>query len=126
MGKTKAEGNFPSADVAQQPQPQESLQQPPLPQLPQPLPLPPQITSTMIRMMIHHQLLPKAQIPELLQDIESTSQKDFGAVIAHSMLCSPAGLVRSAGRIERVERNKCVAHLFPAGEQRIEDRRIGL
>ena len=47
----------------QQPQPRSASPQ---------LPLPPQITSTMIRTMIHHQPLPKAQIPEELQDINVT------------------------------------------------------
>lgn len=47
------------------------LQQQPLSQpQPQLLPLPFQSTKMMTRTMIHHQLLPKAQIPEeLLQDI---------------------------------------------------------
>ena len=82
---------------ADQQQPQSFPPQPQLPPqlLPQPLPLPPQITITMIRMMIHHQLFPKAQIPELLQDIRSTSLSHFGAVTAHSMLCREAGSVRA-------------------------------
>ena len=76
--------------VIQQPQPQpQSL-------LPQVLPLPPQITKTMMRMMIHHQLLPKAQIPEEALLHIGKRPPDYGCRVApdsfHSMRSSQIGV----------------------------------
>jgi len=115
-------------------QPQLSWQ--PQPQLPpqlllmQELPLPPQITTMTTRMISHHQPLPKAQKPELLQELQDIKETSQNFLSASPLIPCYAGAGKGCGFVEKlneqiIQRDEPVSHAFPFGQQLVEDFCIG-
>lgn len=77
--------------------------------------------------MIHHQLLPKAMIPELqLQFIKGTSIEVIRRVAAHSMVFTPSDSVKKGqaglyfgglGVKKLIQGAKAVAKFLPMGQK---------